>query len=66
MYTVSIRMQKDHTVTPLDSSPCRRSVDCGNTKITQHSLKSFTVFIMLKLNTIRMKNWVGECEDPPF
>ena len=65
MYTVSIRMQKDDKHS-YSASPCRCSVDCGNTKITQHSLKSFTVFIMLKLNTIRMKNGVGECEDPPF
>ena len=50
-----IRMQNDHTRTLRFGSLCQSSVDYGNYKITQHALE-VSVFIMLKLDTIRKKN----------
>ena len=48
------RMQNDHTRTLRFCSLCQSSVDYRNYKITQHALE-VSVFIMLKLDTIRKK-----------
>ena len=55
---VSIRMHD-----PVVHTPCQSLLDYGNNKITEHGLKlvKVSVFIMLKLDTIRKRKNINSC-----